>query len=1005
MIRPLMTYLKNWLVASATALGGVLSVSAFTTNDAATAFTAFNQAFCVNGYYPGWWTGAEEVEMAEDAYDSLPTPERRTIVANACSQFVSHQGNNWLGNDYNDDIAWAVIAFARGYLITGNTTFRDMAKSNWDAMYSRAWDTNFMGGGLWWRNSDKQGKNACVEGPGAIGACFLHQIYGDNSYLSKAQAIYAWERRVLFNTGSGAVSDSIGTNSVYNNWASTYNQGTFIGAANFLYRATGLPFYYQDAILAGKYTQNSMTSGGILPEYDSNSDLSGFNGIFARWMARFAKEQNLWLAFGPWLTTNANAAWSVRNSSNVVWQKWKTPLGTNVPGAWGCSAAVVILQVADPSPGEVLHITPAGGFTAVTRRFLQPAPASLSFLLTNGGVTALNWSLASTSSWLSVSASNGTLPTAGTTNLVISLLPSVTPALSAGRYEVNVWLTNLASGVVANRRFTLLITGADAPMALTGFNARILAPSSATVGVPNATAFDVPNNYCLYQAGLSGSTRGLPPDGLFTSQWDGSTVFRLQPYGPTNALVLGYTYPSSATLTLATPQAFDSLSLLAASANGSGLGTLVLNFANGSHSQALNFNAQDWFTATTNVAIQGIGRLKLGTSFKAEDNGASNPHLYQTTLDLAALGLNQAITSITFTKPANAGAQQSCGVFALSGLVAYREPIITQQPAPTVQYCFAGSTNKWSVVAVAGAPVAYAWCRDGTLLPGATNSTLQLCSLQTTDSGDYTVVLSNAFGMVTSSVASLTVLPAPTYPFGQAVLGDRPVGYWRLDETNGAVAHDSVAGHNGDYTPGVLLGQPGNPWLDTHAAARFGYLSPSNSCVTNLAVDFGTNANAVFSVEAWANGGSQTTDAGLVTKGFGGGGEQFNLDCGGSSHAFRFLVRDGSGNARVAASSVVPNNQWHHLVGVCDQANGLVCLYVDGTNLAQTTLTPLRGLLSSSLPMSIGSRKSGAATAYDHQFTTNLLSPLWQNLGAPIGGRSLLTSPAAGNSFYRINGR
>ena len=35
--------------------------------------------------------------------------------------------------------------------------------------------------------------------------------------------------------------------------------------------------------------------------------------------------------------------------------------------------------------------------------------------------------------------------------------------------------------------------------------------------------------------------------------------------------------------------------------------------------------------------------------------------------------------------------------------------------------------------------------------------------------------------------------------------------------------------------------------MDTHYAARFGYLAASNSCVTNISVDFSTSANAVFS--------------------------------------------------------------------------------------------------------------------------------------------------------------
>lgn len=115
--------------------------------------------------------------------------------------------------------------------------------------------------------------------------------------MNKAQAIYVFNRGCLFNTNSGAVYDTINTNGTIGRFSLTYNQGTFIGAANFLYRITGRPFYYQDAILTAKYTQNSMTTATILPEYGPGSDLSGFNGIFARWRARFAKDQNLRAAY------------------------------------------------------------------------------------------------------------------------------------------------------------------------------------------------------------------------------------------------------------------------------------------------------------------------------------------------------------------------------------------------------------------------------------------------------------------------------------------------------------------------------------------------------------------------------------------------------------------------------------------------------------------------------------------------------------------------------------
>src|SRR6185503_20539144 len=134
---------------------------------------------------------------------------------------------------------------------------------------------------------------------------------------------------------------------------------------------------------------------------------------------------------------------------------------------------------------------------------------------------------------------------------------------------------------------------------------------------------------------------------VFTSQLDGTTVFQFQPYGNNNALVLGNSFSSSATLTLTTPQAYQTISILACSANGSGLGTFVLNFTNGTHSQVFTFNAQDWFSTTANAAIQGFGRLKLGGSWNPENSGPTNPNMFQTTLNLAALGLNQNIASIT----------------------------------------------------------------------------------------------------------------------------------------------------------------------------------------------------------------------------------------------------------------------------------------------------------------------------------------------------------------------
>jgi hypothetical protein len=100
---------------------------------------------------------------------------------------------------------------------------------------------------------------------------------------------------------------------------------------------------------------------------------------------------------------------------------------------------------------------------------------------------------------------------------------------------------------------------------------------------------------------LGGGTRGLPLSGSFSSQLDSSTAFQIGPYGAPDALMLGNSYATFGTLTLTTPQAYNSLAILASSANGSssGQGTLVLNFTNGTKSPVFAYNCQDWSRVRT----------------------------------------------------------------------------------------------------------------------------------------------------------------------------------------------------------------------------------------------------------------------------------------------------------------------------------------------------------------------------------------------------------------------
>ena len=96
-----------------------------------------------------------------------------------------------------------------------------------------------------------------------------------------------------------------------------------------------------------------------------------------------------------------------------------------------------------------------------------------------------------------------------------------------------------------------------------------------------------------------------------------------------------------------------------------------------------------------------------------------------------------------------------------------------------------------SVVATGDPLLLYQWWDNTTLLAGATNSTLTFNNLQLSDAGSYHVVVSNAFGNVTSTVATLAVSNPPVN------LTNGLVAYYAFDETSGTTAADSSGNGNG----------------------------------------------------------------------------------------------------------------------------------------------------------------------------------------------------------------
>jgi hypothetical protein len=131
-------------------------------------------------------------------------------------------------------------------------------------------------------------------------------------------------------------------------------------------------------------------------------------------------------------------------------------------------------------------------------------------------------------------------------------------------------------------------------------------------------------------------------------------------------------------------------------------------------------------------------------------------------------------------------------------------PVLTETPVPAVR--FLNGAAGFSAAAIGSQPVTFQWKHGTNDIPGATSATLSVPDLQATDAGDYTVVVSNQYGS-TNATATLTLLTPSKLAATVTDLG--PVGYWRLNETNGATTYDYWGGFDGAALAGTTQGVAG----------------------------------------------------------------------------------------------------------------------------------------------------------------------------------------------------
>ncbi|HEY3860646.1 MAG TPA: LamG-like jellyroll fold domain-containing protein [Verrucomicrobiae bacterium] len=134
-------------------------------------------------------------------------------------------------------------------------------------------------------------------------------------------------------------------------------------------------------------------------------------------------------------------------------------------------------------------------------------------------------------------------------------------------------------------------------------------------------------------------------------------------------------------------------------------------------------------------------------------------------------------------------ANDVAGLYA-SNSPPFLPPIVATPPNPVTAY--AGEYAGMTVTPGNIGPDTYQWLQNGVPLAGQTNASIYFTPLAASNTGLYMVIISNAYGSVTSSPATtVTVLPVANITTALAA-------YWNFDEPNGLGVTDvTTNGNNG----------------------------------------------------------------------------------------------------------------------------------------------------------------------------------------------------------------
>ncbi|HEV2207639.1 MAG TPA: LamG-like jellyroll fold domain-containing protein [Verrucomicrobiae bacterium] len=295
-------------------------------------------------------------------------------------------------------------------------------------------------------------------------------------------------------------------------------------------------------------------------------------------------------------------------------------------------------------------------------------------------------------------------------------------------------------------------------------------------------------------------------------------------------------------------------------------------------------------------------RVVLATTGAAATSAVASVTILSNTvppLPVRVVAVNQAATAVTvaFSQPLDPASAQTLGnyVFAPGNLV------------PTGATLDATGTNLTLSTSVA--------------LPQNTTVTLNIANVRNLAGTSVPGGTSISFSFVVAGIGA----------YASTVLGDQPLGYWRLNEASGPTAVDATGNNNGAYASAATPGVPG-PRPPTFLGFESGntavetYISTLNSYVS---VPFGSLSTNTVTFVSWLYPiGLQESWAGLLMTRGGGtsGGMGYN--------AQQMLVYTWNNNSSATynfnSGLVIPSNQWSMVAMVIYPSEAILYLGTNG---------------------------------------------------------------------------